>query len=182
MEQESTQFVSMISSVDPHSLPLVFVYNQHFVAMLNIINAARLNPPAKGHKHHIIPRCWFKMNNLPVDNSADNLVLLTYEDHVKVHKLAIFCSYNSTFKAKMSFAYYRLAREASTSIIGIKFSDEHRRKISESNKGKSHGKGIPKSEEWKKKVSEAMKGKARRWLTGKPSNAAGKHWHWRKNG
>ena len=64
----------------------VFEYNQHFVAMMNIINAARLNPPSKGHKHHIIPRCWFKMNNLPVDNSKDNLVLLSYEDHVKAHK------------------------------------------------------------------------------------------------
>lgn len=29
----------------------VFEYNQHFVAMMNIINAAKLNPPTKGHKH-----------------------------------------------------------------------------------------------------------------------------------
>lgn len=36
----------------------VFEYNQHFVAMMNIINAARLNTPKEGHKHHIIPKCW----------------------------------------------------------------------------------------------------------------------------
>lgn len=36
----------------------VFEYNQHFVAMMNVINSARLNPPNKGHKHHIIPKCW----------------------------------------------------------------------------------------------------------------------------
>ena len=26
----------------------VFEYNQHFVAMMNIINAAKLNPPKEG--------------------------------------------------------------------------------------------------------------------------------------
>lgn len=175
---------TVISSISPAALPIVisaYKYNQHFVAMMNIINAAKLNPPTKGHKHHIIPRCWYKMNNLPVDNSDNNLVLLTYEDHCKVHKLASLCASNSTFKAKMAFAYYRLANCSSTPIYGIKFSDDHRKKISESNKGKSHGKGIPKSEEHKRKLSEAMKGKATKWLTGKPSHAAGKHWHWRKN-
>ena len=79
----------------------VFEYNQHFVAMMNIINAARLNPPTKGHKHHIIPRCWFKMNNLPVDNSKDNLILLTLEDHIKVHKLASLCSVDTHIKYAM---------------------------------------------------------------------------------
>lgn len=54
----------------------VFTYNQYFVAMMNIINAARLNPPESGHKHHIIPRCWFKMMKLQVDNSKTNLVML----------------------------------------------------------------------------------------------------------
>lgn len=29
----------------------VFEYNQHFVAMMNVINAARLNPPESGHNH-----------------------------------------------------------------------------------------------------------------------------------
>lgn len=38
----------------------VFEYNQHFVAMMNIINSARLCNNKVGHKHHIIPRSWFK--------------------------------------------------------------------------------------------------------------------------
>ena len=50
----------------------VFEYNQHFVAMMNVINTARLNAPESGHKHHIVPKCWFKLHNLPVDNSKDN--------------------------------------------------------------------------------------------------------------
>ena len=66
-----------------------FDYNQHFVAMLNIINSARLNPPKEGQKHHIIPRCWFKMNNLPIDDSVDNLVLLMRMPRKLIEKLHI---------------------------------------------------------------------------------------------
>lgn len=70
----------------------VFEYNQHFVAMMNIINNARLNNINKGHKHHIIPRCWFKYKKLPIDNSKSNLIILSAEDHLKVHQLAVLCA------------------------------------------------------------------------------------------
>ena len=83
----------------------VFTYNQHFVAMMNIINAARLNPTESGHKHHIVPRCWFKLHNLPIDNSKDNLVLLTAEEHAKVHKLAYLCC-KEEISAALKYAYY----------------------------------------------------------------------------
>lgn len=80
-----------------------FEYNQHFVSMMNIINTARLNPPNKGHRHHIIPRCWFKKNNLTVDGSKNNVILLTVEDHAKVHKLAYLCS-NEQIKSALAYA------------------------------------------------------------------------------
>ena len=54
-----------------------FEYNQHFVAMMNIINKSKLFPPITGQVHHIIPRCWFKHNNLKVDNTANNTVKLS---------------------------------------------------------------------------------------------------------
>ena len=92
------------------SLLNVFTYNQHFVAMMNIINAAKLNPPDKGQKHHIIPKCWFKMNNLPVDNSKDNLILLSYEDHVKVHRLAVLCVTVPLIGRNMALAVHRLTK------------------------------------------------------------------------
>lgn len=148
------------------NMPQAFAYNQHFVAMMNVINAARLNPPESGHKHHIVPRCWFKMNNLPIDNSKDNLVLLSYEDHVKVHKLMTICAGNDDLCRRYKFAFCRLSccntlglkhseeskRKMSIAHKGKKFTDEHRRKLSESHKGKKM------SEEARRHISEAKKG------------------------
>jgi len=108
----------------------VFEYNQHFVAMMNIINAARLNPPAKGHKHHIIPKCWFKMKGIPIDNSDANLVLLTEEDHIKVHKLAMLCSSDSIMRSKQAFAVKRLLKG---NFSGMHHTEESKRKMSEHN-------------------------------------------------
>lgn len=68
----------------------VFEYNQHFVAMMNIINKARLNPPSKVHKHHIIPKCWFKKNNIQVDNSKDKFKEhygLAQSDDMRLYKM-----------------------------------------------------------------------------------------------
>lgn len=128
----------------------VFEYNQHFVAMMNIINAARLSPPESGHKHHIIPRCWFKKNNLQVDNNKDNLVLLTVEQHMKVHKLAAMCIIGSDMRSAMGFAVHRLHgsfsgmhhTDATKAIIKAKranqiITEESKRKRSISLKGKS---------------------------------------------
>ena len=134
----------------------VFEYNQHFVAMMNIINVARLNPPKEGHKHHIIPRCWFKKNNLPVDNSKDNLVLLTEEDHQKVHKLAAMCIIGSDMRSAMGFAVHRLHG----SFSGMHHTDATKRKISKAHKGQTH------SEDTRRKQSEANKGQVP-WSKGK---------------
>lgn len=143
-------------------LPQLFEYNQHFVAMLNIINAARLNPPTKGHRHHIVPRCWFKMNNLPIDNSDDNLVLLSVEDHYKVHKLMYLCAATHEMKSKMGFAVNRLLNG---NFSGMHHTIETRRKMSASMKGKHKGKVL--SDKTKRKMSEVLKGKTWKVIDGK---------------
>lgn len=133
----------------------VFEYNQHFVAMMNIINNARMNPPESGHKHHIIPKCWFKWNNLSIDNSDTNLVKLTYQEHCKVHKLAYLCAKTPKMRSAMALAAHRLDKE----IIGCPyiFTEEHRRRLSEANKGRKH------SDKAKQHMSEASKGRPGYW-------------------
>lgn len=113
--------------------------------MMNIINAARLNPTKEGHKHHIVPKCWFKMNNLPIDNSKENIVLLSYEDHIKVHKLSILCASTPEMKSKMGFAVHILTKgeildnsywkAENNPFYGKHHTEEVCKKLSEINKG-----------------------------------------------
>ena len=135
----------------------VFEYNQHFVAMMNIINMARLNPPESGQKHHIIPRCWFKMNNLPIDNSDANLVLLTKEQHGKIHKLMSLCAKDEQLKRNMVIA----ARLMGLPTTSLKYTPtkEVIQKISEALKGNTFWLGKHHTEESRKKISASMKGK-----------------------
>lgn len=151
----------------------VYEYNQHFVAMMNIINAARLNPPKEGHKHHIVPKCWYRLHNIPVDNSDDNLVLLTYEDHIKVHKLAILCAATIEMKYKMGFAVKRLLKGH---FSGMHHTEESKKKISANNahywKGKVPpaalaNKGRIFTEEHRRKLAEAHLGRTWKVVDGK---------------
>lgn len=158
----------------------VFEYNQHFVAMMNVINAARLNPPESGHKHHIVPRCWFKMKGIPIDNSDDNLVLLTYEDHCKVHKLALLCGKDKVIRSKLGWALKRLtfghflgchhteeskeknrlAHLGKATRTGSKLTLEQRKHLSEVHKGlPGNNKGKTFTAEHKQKLSATHKGK-----------------------
>lgn len=144
-----------------------FKYNQHFVAMMNIINMSRLNPPESGHKHHIIPKCWFRMNSLPIDNSKGNIVLLSYENHVKIHKLMSLCSITQELSQKMICAYNMLMKGT---VLGIsyKHTQDTKNKISESHKGKHL------TEETRRKMSESLKGR--------PPTKGSTGMHWYNNG
>ena len=135
----------------------VFEYNQHFVAMMNIINMARLNPPESGDKHHIIPKCWFKMNNLPIDNSDANLVLLTKEQHGKVHKLMSLCAKDEQLKRNMVIAAHLMGLP--TTSLKYTPTKEVIQKISEALKGNTFWLGKHHSDESRKKISVSMKGK-----------------------
>ena len=47
-------------------------------------------------KHHIIPKFWYKDNNVEINNSNDNLIVVTYKDHVLLHFMLADYFYNST--------------------------------------------------------------------------------------
>lgn len=108
----------------------VFDYNQHFVAMMNVINVAKHNKHVKGHRHHIIPRSWFKWKGIEIDNSKDNLVILSAEEHLKVHKLAVLCAKESYLRGAMLAAVGLLSNGERPT--GIRISEDTKLKIKNS--------------------------------------------------
>ena len=58
----------------------------------------------QAQKHHILPRAWFKLHNKKLDNSADNIVLLTVADHAKAHLFLFQAATNPKVKAQNAAA------------------------------------------------------------------------------
>lgn len=57
-------------------------------------------------KHHIIPRCYFKLKSLPENNSADNLINISYKNHLLLHYYLCLCTTGIlNYKLKCAFFY-----------------------------------------------------------------------------
>lgn len=84
--------------------------------------------PAKvfgySENHHILPRVFYKHNQLPIDNSADNLVVLSYSDHCYAHWLLYYCTTGYLKKANaVAVSYiqrtYKKITKNSPSVIEL---------------------------------------------------------------
>lgn len=124
------------------------IESEYYKEMMNIIIYSKLNKPERGYVHHIIPRCYFRHYNIEIDNSISNTVLLTWENHKKVHNLAYKCAKHFWLKNKLACACYRFGDTEPKYIM----TEETKRKMSESHKGHNI------SEETKKKISNTLKG------------------------
>lgn len=51
----------------------------------------------KTQKHHVIPRYYFKENNLKIDNSKENCINLSHIDHILAHLYLLKCSNNIAY-------------------------------------------------------------------------------------
>lgn len=65
----------------------------------------------KTQKHHIIPKCYYKVNNKEIDNSDSNCVNLLYKDHVLAHYyLCLFTINNRLLKYYVDNAFLHLIK------------------------------------------------------------------------
>ena len=71
-----------------------FIPNEYLLKYSQIIEQHTRVPVRHGqtHKHHIIPKSWFKLNNVPVDNSLVNLVNLPCRAHFLAHYYLCLCT------------------------------------------------------------------------------------------
>lgn len=124
------------------------------------------------HKHHIIPRYYYKKHHLEIDNSSKNLVILYIKDHLLAHYYLFKCSYDNNIEninlhclRHLLITHRDIANISDDNILKIieenknykyNFSEEHRRKISIAIKGKII------SEETRRKISLSNKGRHHR--------------------
>lgn len=88
----------------------IFTDNEYFSLYIDLINnnLQTKKEKFKTQQHHIIPRCYFKLNKLKIDNSKDNLVNLSFSDHVKAHCYLCLCINNEYLSCANYFAVNKL--------------------------------------------------------------------------
>ena len=86
----------------------LFIQNEFFEQYVNIVSSddAVLDGIAY-HKHHIIPRCYFNKINQTVDNSDNNIVNLSYSNHILAHFYLYKCC-QQIIKKEMCFSFFKL--------------------------------------------------------------------------
>jgi hypothetical protein len=62
-------------------------------------------------KHHKIPKCYYRKNKLNVDNSEENIVNLSYKDHILAHYYLALCAKGGWFKYKCEHAFLQMTGE-----------------------------------------------------------------------
>lgn len=166
----------------------VFIDNEYLDMYIKMVldNAVTKRIKFETQKHHIIPKKYYKINNLEVDNSKENIVNLLYSDHILAHYLLCLCTDKNSclyYHSLLAFDYLyygRTSKIPNTNIIKdkgkqiIKDADIINYLYQESVKCKSiYQKGVgagikkgPMSAETKLKISLAHKGKAP-WNKGK---------------
>lgn len=150
-------------------------------------------------KHHIVPRCVDKS----LAKEKENIIILSGREHFIVHKMLVEC-FNGDLSYRLEYAihfmitgsngekhlatpedyeYERMLYGSQVKnfiggkkhyLYGKHLSDEHKKKISDSNKGKCLGEKHPAygkspSKEHREKISKALKGKyagEKSWMYG----------------
>ena len=74
--------------------------NKYFIDNEYLVKYCRLIEQNKGvkvrcgtiNKHHIVPKSWFKLTGTEVNNELNNLVKLSYREHVMAHYYLCLCT------------------------------------------------------------------------------------------
>ena len=92
-------------------LDTLFIDNEYLDLYCSLIMYRGQPTTVKGltEKHHIIQRAYYKQNNLPVNNSKNNLVILTHHDHCLAHYYLCLCT-KSPYKYLNEHAFIKMVK------------------------------------------------------------------------
>lgn len=82
---------SLINTLDSFNF---LIHNEYFYLYVDLIiaNLSTERIVHKTQRHHIVPKHVFEKQNMPVDNSKDNLVDMLYSDHMLSHAYLFLCA------------------------------------------------------------------------------------------
>lgn len=160
-----------------------FIKNEFYSNYIKLVEGNKDNTKSiETQAHHIIPKCFFKYKNIKIDNTSENLVNLSFSNHLLAHYYLTNCTIGK-FKYAMQSAlryltkgfeykdiitiipdwekvYIEYNKAISEKQKGHSVSKESREKISKAHKGRpAHNKGKPMSLEQRLHLSEVKKGK-----------------------
>lgn len=152
-----------------------FIDNEYLKLYCELIikNQKREYVKFETQSHHIIPRAYFKENQIPVDNSKNNIVILTFSDHILAHYYIVMCTKESRLRYKMlcalTFLYGNIpiVNNINEFLITQNIQKIYSDKKEATAKYRTGAKNKPMSEIGKKNISEAQKGKVP-WNKGHP--------------
>ena len=79
--------------------------NKYLTKYIKLIISNVNTEKQKGYdRHHIIPKYYYKHNNIDLDNSLENLVFLSRSDHLLAHLYLCFCSINDKYMYANAYA------------------------------------------------------------------------------
>ncbi len=89
----------------------VFIDNEHLDFYCQIIENNKDTKFVKRltEKHHIIQRSYYKLNNLEIDNSSENLVYLSHFDHCLAHYHLCECT-TGRLKYSNEYAFIKMVK------------------------------------------------------------------------
>lgn len=78
----------------------VFIDNEYLDKYVELVesNYDTKSESYKTQSHHIIPKCFYKLNGIAVDNSPQNRVNLIYLDHILAHCYIVMATNECQFK------------------------------------------------------------------------------------
>ena len=95
-----------------------FIDNEYLLKYTQIVERNR-RTRVRGkqtHKHHIIPKCWFKLTDNDINNDLENLVNLPCREHFLAHYYLCLCT-EDPFKYANELALQCLLSNSRINIV-----------------------------------------------------------------
>lgn len=140
-----------------------FIDNEYLDSYVKLVESNAVAESSVGTQiHHILPRCYFLLINESIDNTKENLVVLSYKDHILAHYYLALCT-KSNLRYKLETAFIMLCNFNSIEEFNpenLSSYQEIYESVIKGRKGVSPpNKGRPMSEEQKSKISKSHIGK-----------------------